>query len=1840
MENYIKIKPKIWMKTIASILTVIFIFQFFPAIVFGVQSYALQESDSVVENDKDNSLNSNTEIVGEIIEKRTLNEKHFLQEDGNIIATIYPSNIHYEENGQLLDIDNSLEESTEDEGLFKNKNNSFEVKFAKKSNNNNLVKLKIKGHNIKWSMQNSNKVNATKIDDNGQIEEKFKLKNISSGIIEYEDILEGIDLQYNVISNSIKENIILKDKTSIEEQIVFEFNTDNLKMEKTEDGRIIFSEEGKEEVLFFLEAPFMYDSKNEMSNDIEVKLEGKNNKYTLTLLPNREWLEDETREYPIIIDPTVETSLNYENIQDTYIFNGDSGYPNRYSAHILRVGSNNTLASKNPIRSLLKFTLPNLNSGDQVISATLDVCTYPDTSEWTPPSGAIQIDVHKMTQDWTDSTASWTNLSTKYDTRVSDYIKYQYDSNNPAKFYYFDITSIVKDWYVTGNNYGLVLKEHTETYNLARSDVYFYSADVNAAYINARPMVQIVYRNQTGLESYQTYHTQNVGRAGTIYTNDYNGNLTLLHHDFSTPGQNLSVSVNHVYNTNDKNVNIGYGNGYRLNISQTIEKVTIGSKEYVRYTDEDGTKHYFEKQGSSYIDSENLGLELTFENEKFTLKDKSNNKFIFDKKTNTAGQIWFLKQLVDSYNNITNIQLINDSTIGARVGSITDSAGDSISFSYNNNKLSQITDSASRTLKYEYDASGNLIKITYTDGKYSQYTYTNKLLTSVKNIDNYHMNYEYYNEKSNRVKSIKEYSIQNEIGSYLNITYGENVTKFTDNEGYTNTYTFNNFGQTISVSDFGKNPNDIDNAFGKMYEYGKAQNNKNKLVLESQMTSIKQMENNLVLNGCFDNGMNNWTGYLNESNDGVVNGSMKLTGNANLDKNIYQTCNVSGVKGDIYTYGLWVNTNGVPNDTNQGKVINVTIFVRKTSGTNQVISKEINADGTGWQFVSGEFITDADYQWIRIHILNNFNANETYIDNVGLFKEEFGQSYTYDEKGNIINTRDLAKNKSTFEYDSNNNLIASINPSGGEFTYEYDTTNPKKLISATNTLGNKYSFYYDNYGNVTSTKLGANDGTAKYIEASAEYSTNGNYQTKLVDELGNSTQYEYNQTKGTLTKVTDAKNSETTYEYDNLNRITKVSKQVNSKNYNNTYTYENDAIKTITHNGFSYSFIYDNFGNVKQTKVGNQTLATNTYEANNGNLKSITYGNSQQISYGYDRFDRLITEAKAQGTYQYTYDAKSSLKRMNSPEGIIKYYTYDLANRLVKVNDIYGFERNYKYDENNNTNSKKYVFNSISNETKYTFDDDNKINNIEIASGKTLTTNYDSLSRVNNKQIKVGTKTYTTQYTYKDLGNNKTTTSITSMKNGTNAAINYTYDALGNIETIKEGTTLKAKYYYDSLNQLIREDNAYLNKSITYEYDLGGNIINKKEYAYTTGTLGTATKTISYTYGNSNWKDQLTKYNGTNITYDNIGNPLSYGNNTYTWQNGRELYSITNSTSGLEVSYRYDENGIRRAKVLNGVVTRYHTEGDKVIYEKVDGSDNIIYYSYDENGNIIGLKYNDTQYYYIKNIQGDIIGILDNNLQQIVSYTYTSWGELISIKDSNGNEITSQTHIGIINPYRYRSYRYDTETGLYYLQSRYYNPEWGRFLNFDNYGGQVGELLSHNGYVYCKNNPVNMIDENGNWAMALPVVLSPLVQALVCTALFVTAAVVTTVVADSVVDYIENQEAKKNEKNHTVYKLRNDVNKEVDYVGRTVNPETREKNHKKTKPNHTFEIIASGLTREEARGIEQIYMIEYNTISLLNKINGISPNNLKKEIYMNAGRQVIQYLGNVVSNEALYWTGQ
>ena len=122
---------------------------------------------------------------------------------------------------------------------------------------------------------------------------------------------------------------------------------------------------------------------------------------------------------------------------------------------------------------------------------------------------------------------------------------------------------------------------------------------------------------------------------------------------------------------------------------------------------------------------------------------------------------------------------------------------------------------------------------------------------------------------------------------------------------------------------------------------------------------------------------------------------------------------------------------------------------------------------------------------------------------------------------------------------------------------------------------------------------------------------------------------------------------------------------------------------------------------------------------------------------------------------------------------------------------------------------------------------------------------------------------------------------------------------------------------------------------------------------------------------------------------------------------------------------------------------------------------------------LLGFSYNGAKYYYVRNLQSDIIGILDNSGNQVVSYTYDSWGKLLSIDGS------AKDTIGVQNPFRYRGYYYDTETELYYLNSRYYDPMVGRFLNQDKFIYTGTGILGFNMFLYCLNNPVNQIDSYG-----------------------------------------------------------------------------------------------------------------------------------------------------------------
>ena len=179
----------------------------------------------------------------------------------------------------------------------------------------------------------------------------------------------------------------------------------------------------------------------------------------------------------------------------------------------------------------------------------------------------------------------------------------------------------------------------------------------------------------------------------------------------------------------------------------------------------------------------------------------------------------------------------------------------------------------------------------------------------------------------------------------------------------------------------------------------------------------------------------------------------------------------------------------------------------------------------------------------------------------------------------------------------------------------------------------------------------------------------------------------------------------------------------------------------------------------------------------------------------------------------------------------------------------------------------------------------------------------------------------------------------------------------------------------------------------------------------------------------------------------------------------------------------YAADGLRTSKTVNGQTTQYFWDDRGVMYKQANTGGNFLWFYADPDGTIGSINYNDARYALLKNAQGDVIGLADSSGSIVALYSYDSWGNIISITDGSGNDVSNNpTHIANINPIRYRGYYYDTETGLYYVSSRYYDPETCRFINADAFDiVQVqNDLHDKNLFAYCDNNPIMRQDHGGD----------------------------------------------------------------------------------------------------------------------------------------------------------------
>ena len=462
----------------------------------------------------------------------------------------------------------------------------------------------------------------------------------------------------------------------------------------------------------------------------------------------------------------------------------------------------------------------------------------------------------------------------------------------------------------------------------------------------------------------------------------------------------------------------------------------------------------------------------------------------------------------------------------------------------------------------------------------------------------------------------------------------------------------------------------------------------------------------------------------------------------------------------------------------------------------------------------------------------------------------------------------------------------------------------------------------------------------------------------------------------------------------------------------------------------------------------------------------MTFGNDQTVQYSYDKFDRTTKEQYNNVTYEYAYDASGQLAKQTSTAGEEYNYEYDSLGRLI---------RSSEYNSGTFEQRTEHIYDASDRLTKQSWYNAGGVTTMSYA----YSTTTGLLTSLNANLV--GTS-IPVAYTYqganqlrsKAIGSVMTKAYNFGTSSGYRTAlpnfVNYrdpdgnliygdycVYDGNGRIVSIADSgntSSVRATYGYDEQGQLTSA--AVGGTRYAYTYDTAGNLITKTDG-------GTS---HSYTYGNGAWRDLLTAYDGKSITYSG-GNPTKYYNgSTFTWTQGRKL--ATAKVGNTNISYTYDMAGVRSSKTVGSTTYKYTTLSGLVTRQT--GGNATIDFVYDESNQPLAMKYNGKVYYYVLNAQGDVVRIVDGSRNVVASYSYDPWGKLLSSSGTLAN----------VNPLRYRGYYYDSETGFYYLQSRYYDPEIGRFINADSYAStDATGLLSTNMFAYCENNPVMRVDPTG-----------------------------------------------------------------------------------------------------------------------------------------------------------------
>lgn len=1427
--------------------------------------------------------------------------------------------------------------------------------------------------------------------------------------------------------------------------------------------------------------------------------------------------------------------------------------------------------------------------------------------------------------EWTPDTLSPTIMTRNANNPILDY-----NSVDSSGRYVWDITSEYIKW-ETGeiSNNGLLLTIGTSTTTI-------YNGILRRQY-------RVIDDNDLGF----TYHDVDMGRAGTLFINDYTNVPYLVRDELALDGNIMPVSVTRFINTGVENNSFGAGGrwNYESKLSKNADTYIWdmfngSSARFQRgvpiETDDAGREKWIEYQYNAQ------GYTLWIDTTKSRDYDYSNNRII-DESGNiyTFNYYGFVNSVISgaNENDVLTITYSEET-----INSIIDGVGRKYKFTYDtiNNrsvvtKISVYTvdgdSEALNEITFENEIINNkerLTKAIYADGKSVEYVYDSiGRLTGIKNIDGNLLELNYAvsaSEIGQNISPVFAHRLSGYTKKCLDET-GEYVTEYTVNINAENSYhrifEQTNSQDTVVFSEtlqFNRNldllymTNSAGDCFYADYDDSHTllslvipdYDNAN-LLLNSDMEEIQWgLE---IPEDWFPLSSDDEDFYRSPYRENTTNKYVQFSSTMSKALVLEQDVAITnGHKGDKFVVSSWgLGEATIPKEDH---FWGVRILAKNANGE-LVQIHQMAFDTSLWGVEQERFTAFSlpfDTSLITVQLVSSKQNKKLGFDDVCLYKADYAYVAAVDD----------AQSESNCTCENCEYPLC---------TCVCKTEESCECVSCKI----KTTTANDSHGNIAETKT--TNGLTELVTKN-EYTSNGNYLSKYVDENKVSTSYEYSLTNGLLLSKTLANGSKISYNYDAIGLLTSVSQDVTNVltgdvvSMNTSYSYENDKIKSITHNGFSYTYDYDIYGNVKSINVGNTKLVS--YEYNDdyyNNINKITYANGEEIIYSYDNKDNVIGikfKGDSEWRYTYTYDEYNQLKS----------FTDNISNRITTYNKtIDGIKYEevvetigensriiYGITENNNGEYTQSVFGkdySIKTETQYDsstgntlskktagtviFGEDGNIENVctkdafeRITSDyMTMYTNSGNINERTNTSLSLNN-----EYTYKNAPDTQTTKLVETVTSTVyfesesskeilrRVSLKYDYDDAGRITMISalETNNGVTNYYpvnmyeYDEAGQLVVEANMNLGTVCSYTYDAGGNLTSKNyhdnaEFNETTCkiVLGEPTQTITYAY-DSVWKDKLVSYNGTQINYDALGNPLNYTANVFNssevnmnleWDGGL-LTAATAVDGSNRYEYKYDANGLRTEKTLFESVSISEEQSDgsikttdvfvpKMKFEYIWSNETLSGYritSYDivtdDNGNnvlddegnivievnndntfIVNMLYNEDgealgvnchselegvnkslTFLFVKDAQGNVVSISALEGGYFFNLSYDSFGnpslevtgsEVDKIQQSIADaktqlekillQISGALGIALVTgitfmcvPTTYRGYMYDMETGLYYCQSRYYSPEWGRFINADDTSLlelTTGNIHGANLFAYCGNDPINDIDPNG-----------------------------------------------------------------------------------------------------------------------------------------------------------------